>query len=80
MRVFVGGWDHHWRCGVTFKTESSNKASPVRSSMVLVCSLPWIRQSDVQRATVASVVAPRNLALLEGLIRERAGAILDSLL
>ena len=34
---------------------------------------------DVQRATVASVVAPRNLAVLEGLIRERAGAILDSL-
>ena len=34
---------------------------------------------DVQRATVASVVAPRNLAVLEGLIRERAGSILDSL-
>jgi cytochrome P450 len=34
---------------------------------------------DVQRATVASVVAPRNLAVLEGLIRERAGSILDGL-
>jgi len=34
---------------------------------------------DVQRATVTPVVAPRNLAALEGTIRERAGKILDSL-
>jgi len=34
---------------------------------------------DVQRATVSPVVAPSNLATLEGTIRERAGAILDSL-
>ena len=34
---------------------------------------------DVQRATVAPVVAPRNLAALEGTIRERAIKILDSL-
>ncbi|MEM9742524.1 MAG: cytochrome P450 [Pseudomonadota bacterium] len=34
---------------------------------------------DVQRATVAPVVAPRNLAALEGTIRERAAAILDGL-
>ncbi len=34
---------------------------------------------DVQRVTVAGVVAPRNLAELEPIIRERAGAILDSL-
>jgi len=34
---------------------------------------------DVQRATVSPVVAPRNLADLESTIRERAGAILDSL-
>ena len=34
---------------------------------------------DVQRATVTSVVAPRNLAALEGTIRERAAGILDSL-
>jgi cytochrome P450 len=34
---------------------------------------------DVQRATVTPVVAPRNLAKLESTIRERAGAILDSL-
>ncbi|MCB1646620.1 MAG: cytochrome P450, partial [Pseudomonadales bacterium] len=34
---------------------------------------------DVQRATVAPVVAPSNLATLENTIRERAGNILDSL-
>lgn len=34
---------------------------------------------DVQRATVTPVVAPRNLAALEGTIRERAAGILDSL-
>ncbi|HEY9134384.1 MAG TPA: cytochrome P450 [Pseudomonadales bacterium] len=32
-----------------------------------------------QRRTVQGAVAPRNLANMEGLIRERAGAILDSL-
>jgi len=34
---------------------------------------------DVQRATVAPVVAPPNLKAMEPLIRERAGAILDGL-
>jgi len=34
---------------------------------------------DLQRATVSGVVAPRNLAELEPLIRQRAGSILDSL-
>ena len=34
---------------------------------------------DLQRATVSSVVAPPNLAKLEGTIRERAAKILDSL-
>jgi cytochrome P450 len=34
---------------------------------------------DEQRATVAPVVAPRNLAALESTIRERAGQILDGL-
>ena len=34
---------------------------------------------DLQRATVSSVVAPPNLAKMESLIRERAGAILDRL-
>lgn len=34
---------------------------------------------DLQRATVNGVVAPRNLAELEPLIRQRAGSILDGL-
>lgn len=34
---------------------------------------------DEQRAAVQSVVAPRNLAAMEDLIRERIGAILDNL-
>ena len=34
---------------------------------------------DVQRATVAPVVAPRNLANMEGLIRSRVCTILDNL-
>ncbi|MCA6231838.1 MAG: cytochrome P450, partial [Phenylobacterium sp.] len=34
---------------------------------------------DIQRKTVTPAVSPTNLALLEPLIRERAGAILDSL-
>ena len=34
---------------------------------------------DVQRKAVQGVVAPRNLADMEGLIRQRAGDILDSL-
>jgi cytochrome P450 len=34
---------------------------------------------DVQRAAVQGVVAPRNLAQLEGLIRQRVGDILDGL-
>ncbi|HET6473719.1 MAG TPA: cytochrome P450 [Pseudomonadales bacterium] len=34
---------------------------------------------DLQRKTVSGVVAPMNLAKLEGTIRERAGRILDSL-
>ena len=34
---------------------------------------------DAQRVTVQGVVAPRNLAVLETTIRERAGRILDSL-
>ena len=34
---------------------------------------------DVQRKTVQGVVSPRNLSLMEPLIRERAGKILDAL-
>ena len=36
-------------------------------------------EHDVQRKTVTPVVAPRNLAALEGTIRERAASILDNL-
>ena len=36
-------------------------------------------QHDDQRKAVQGVVAPRNLAEMEGLIRKRAGGILDSL-
>ncbi|TNF86631.1 MAG: cytochrome P450 [Gammaproteobacteria bacterium] len=36
-------------------------------------------QHDDQRKAVQNVVAPRNLAEMQGLIRERAGGILDSL-
>jgi cytochrome P450 len=36
-------------------------------------------QHDEQRKAVQGVVAPRNLAEMQGLIRERAGGILDSL-
>jgi len=34
---------------------------------------------DVQRQAVQGVVAPKNLKEMEGLIRERAGDVLDSL-
>ena len=34
---------------------------------------------DEQRKTVSPIVAPGNLAILEGVIRERAGKILDGL-
>src|SRR3990167_8836993 len=34
---------------------------------------------DVQRKTVSPIVAPANLALMEPIIRERAGRILDDL-
>jgi len=34
---------------------------------------------DIQRQAVQPIVAPGNLAKMEGIIRERAGAILDSL-
>jgi len=34
---------------------------------------------DVQRKTVSPIVAPQNLALMEPIIRERAGKILDEL-
>jgi cytochrome P450 len=36
-------------------------------------------EHDVQRKVVAPIVGPGNLAQMEGLIRERAAAILDNL-
>ncbi len=52
------------------------EASQFQTPMFIAMDPP---KHDVQRATVTPVVAPRNLAALEGLIRERAGNILDSL-
>ncbi len=47
-----------------------------RTPMFIAMDAP---KHDVQRATVSPVVAPRNLAVMEATIRERAAAILDSL-
>jgi cytochrome P450 len=48
----------------------------MRTPMFIAMDPP---KHDVQRATVSPVVEPRNLATLEGTIRERAAKILDSL-
>ncbi|HEY5645713.1 MAG TPA: cytochrome P450 [Pseudomonadales bacterium] len=48
----------------------------MRTPMFIAMDPP---KHDVQRATVAPVVAPRNLASLESTIRERVSAILDGL-
>jgi len=48
----------------------------MRTPMFIAMDPP---KHDVQRATVAPVVAPRNLAALESTIRERVAAILDGL-
>ena len=48
----------------------------LRTPMFIAMDPP---KHDVQRATVTPVVAPRNLAVLESTIRERAGQILDGL-
>ncbi len=52
------------------------RAKEFQTAMFIAMDPP---KHDVQRATVTPVVAPRNLAALEGIIRERAGRILDSL-
>ncbi len=56
--------------------ELAEEASQFQTPMFIAMDPP---KHDVQRATVTGVVAPRNLAALEGVIRERAGNILDSL-
>ena len=48
----------------------------MRTPMFIAMDPP---KHDAQRATVSPVVEPRNLATLEGTIRERAAKILDSL-
>ena len=56
--------------------EQALRAQEFRTPMFIAMDPP---KHDVQRATVTGVVAPRNLAQLESVIRERAGGILDSL-
>lgn len=53
-----------------------NPEQMMRTPMFIAMDPP---KHDSQRATVAPVVAPRNLASLEGTIRERVCTILDSL-
>ena len=75
---FLSRGDYHWRCGGTLmppKTESEQQGPESRPQfdgfgMFIAMDPP---KHDV-RATVASV-APRNSAVLERLIRERAGSI-----
>ncbi len=54
----------------------AERAKEFKTEMFIAMDPP---KHDVQRATVTGVVAPRNLAALESVIRERAGKILDSL-
>jgi cytochrome P450 len=54
----------------------AERAKEFQTAMFIAMDPP---KHDVQRATVTPVVAPRNLAEMEGTIRERAGKILDSL-
>ena len=56
--------------------KDEERAAEFRTPMFIAMDPP---KHDVQRATVTPVVAPRNLAAMESLIRERAGNILDSL-
>ncbi|MEM7081104.1 MAG: hypothetical protein AAF513_21015, partial [Pseudomonadota bacterium] len=56
--------------------KDAERAREFRTDMFIAMDPP---KHDVQRATVTPVVAPRNLAALEVVIRERAGKILDSL-
>ena len=53
-----------------------DQATQYRLAMFIAMDPP---KHDVQRRVVSPVVAPGNLALMEGIIRERAVAILDAL-
>ena len=56
--------------------KDEERAREFQTAMFIAMDPP---KHDVQRATVTPVVQPRNLAQMEGTIRERAGKILDSL-
>ncbi|MEM7217673.1 MAG: cytochrome P450 [Pseudomonadota bacterium] len=62
--------------GPPLKQRQEAPPEDFRTPMFIAMDPP---KHDVQRATVTGVVAPRNLAVLESTIRERAGRILDSL-
>ncbi|NOX51904.1 MAG: cytochrome P450 [Gammaproteobacteria bacterium] len=54
----------------------AERAKEFQTPMFIAMDPP---KHDVQRATVVPVVAPKNLAAMESIIRERAAKILDSL-
>ncbi len=58
--------------GITIR----NQMADFRLPMFIAMDPP---KHDVQRKVVSPIVAPDNLAVLEGVIRERAGKILDGL-
>jgi cytochrome P450 len=64
--------------GITIgaKVGAQEKSEQLQFSNFIAMDPP---KHDLQRATVAGVVAPRNLSLLESTIRERTGRVLDSL-
>jgi cytochrome P450 len=62
--------------GITIGPPKSAQNDGFQTRMFIAMDPP---RHDVQRATVAPVVAPSNLAKLESTIRERAAGILDSL-
>jgi cytochrome P450 len=63
--------------GITLGPPTTVQESQMmRTPMFIAMDPP---KHDIQRATVSPVVEPRNLATLEGTIRERAAKILDSL-
>ncbi len=59
------------------QAENSNQSQDFAGFGMFIAMDP--PKHDLQRATVTGVVAPPNLAQMEGTIRERAGKILDEL-
>jgi cytochrome P450 len=68
-QVFSSDWTHG---GITLRDMDADFQLP----MFIAMDPP---KHDAQRKVVSPIVAPPNLARLEGTIRERAGQILDSL-